>query len=96
MQSSGGVNRWFTAAELADMGLPGLGRDKRRINELANAGRWALRHDARGEALARPRRGRGGGLEYHASCLPPAAMADLARRGLRTAPEPVEVKQNHL
>lgn len=83
MTTLGGRQTWFTAAELADLALPGLPRVKRKINELAKARRWALQVDAAGGALARPRAGqRGGGLEYHHSVLPPAAAAELIRRGL--------------
>lgn len=83
MTTLGGRQTWFTAAELADLALPGLPRVKRKINELAKARRWALQVDAVGGALARPRAGqRGGGLEYHHSVLPPAAAAELIRRGL--------------
>lgn len=79
---------WFTAAELAALGLPGLSTAKRKINELATAERWALRLDSAGRPLARPRRGRGGGTEYHVGVLPPAAATELARRGLIGAPAP--------
>lgn len=83
MTTVGGRQTWFTAAELADLALPGLPGVKRKINELAKARRWALQVDASGAALARPRAGqRGGGLEYHHSVLPPAAAAELIRRGL--------------
>ena len=89
MTSSGGVKAWFTAAELADMALPGLPRVKRKVNELAQDRRWALQLDARREPLARPRAGRGGGLEYHYKLLPPAAVSALVKRGLvGDAPDP--------
>src|SRR5690606_37342788 len=55
---------------------------KHKVNERAEAERWALRTDAAGLAMARPRAGRGGGLEYHFSILPPAALTELVRRGL--------------
>lgn len=79
-----GVKNWFTAAELADLALPGLSRAKRRINERAERGRWALKTDASGAPLARRRAGRGGGLEYHVQILPSAARMELARRGIAT------------
>ncbi|MGI8839723.1 MAG: transposase domain-containing protein [Caulobacteraceae bacterium] len=78
----GGEKTWFTAADLAALALPGLPKVKRAVNELAADARWALRRDSAGKSLARPRAGRGGGLEYHAGLLPPAATAELARRGL--------------
>lgn len=70
---------WFTAAEIADLALPGLPRAKRKVNERAAAELWALKVDAVGAALARPRAARGGGLEYHISLLPPAARLALTK-----------------
>ena len=67
---------WYSAAELAELALPGMSASKRKINRLAEDGRWALRLNAEGAPLARTRSQRGGGLEYHISLLPPAtAMA---------------------
>ena len=73
---------WFTAAELADLGLPGLPADKRSLNRRARDERWQMRCDAKGEALSRPRVGRGGGTEFHISLLPGAARLELAARGI--------------
>ncbi|MEP9402062.1 transposase domain-containing protein [Sphingomonas silueang] len=73
---------WYTAAELADMKLPGLSSAKRKINDRAAADGWACATDKLGMPLARRRAGRGGGYEYHVSLLPSAARADLARRGV--------------
>lgn len=81
-----GGKSWFTAAELADLTLPGLPRSKRKVNERADVECWALKVDEEGNPLARPRKARGGGLEYHISILPTAArlaitkvqMADVA------------------
>ncbi len=78
--SSPGGKIWFSAAELAEAGLPGLSSSKRKINQLAEAERWALRTDAAGAPLARPRMARGGGLEFHISLLPPAAGLALQKR----------------
>jgi len=77
-----GGRNWFTAAELAELKLPGLPKTKRKINEKAAAERWALKGDAAGLALARPRKARGGGTEYHVALLPAAARVELAKRGL--------------
>jgi transposase InsO family protein len=87
MADGGDFRTWFTAADLAALALPGLPKAKRKINELAADSRWALRHGAAGEPLARPRAGRGGGLEYHLDVLPPAARSELARRGLASPPQ---------
>ena len=73
---------WFTAAELADLALPGLPSDKRSLNRRAKDERWNLRADLAGQLLARRRAGRGGGIEYHASLLPAAAQLALTERGL--------------
>lgn len=77
MTEVAGVKLWFTAAEIAELDLTGLPATKRKINELAQDKRWALR-----EGMSRPRAGRGGGAEYHYSVLPPSAVSDLVRRGL--------------
>lgn len=73
---------WFSAAELADLALPGLPGDKRSIARRAREERWAAQTGEAGELMARPRRGRGGGIEFHASVLPAAARIELARRGV--------------
>jgi transposase InsO family protein len=78
----GGQKLWYTAADLAALALPGLPRVKRKINELAADKKWAFRKASDGSDLCRPRAGRGGGLEYHVDLLPPAATAEMARRGL--------------
>lgn len=80
----GGGKLWYTAAELAELTLPGLPRTKRKINERAAAECWALKCDGLGAPLARPRPGRGGGLEYHRDLLPASARAALAAMGVAT------------
>lgn len=71
--------QWYSAAELAALSLPGLPGTKRKINELARADRWSERFGASGAPLARPRAGRGGGIEFHIDVLPPAARFKLAQ-----------------
>lgn len=78
----GGSKQWFTAAELAELKLPGLSSVKRKINERAAEERWALKTDRTGMPLCRARSGRGGGSEYHVAVLPASVTAELARRGL--------------
>ncbi|MFB0874598.1 MULTISPECIES: transposase domain-containing protein [unclassified Sphingobium] len=85
MIATGGKS-WFTAAEIADLALPGLPRTKRKVNERADSENWALSVDSAGMARARPRKGRGGGLEYHLTCLPAAAQAALVKRGIAWLP----------
>lgn len=89
MMASGGAKVWFTAQELAALGLPGLSKAKRKVNEAAAAGRWALKVDGEGLPLARPRAGRGGGVEYHLSALPTSAQLELIKRGI-AGPGPSE------
>lgn len=69
---------WFTAKELADAGLPGLAGTKQGMLKLAGREGWADQTDDTGTALARPRRARGGGIEYHVALLPAAAQARLS------------------
>lgn len=84
------ADSWFTAAELADLGLPGLPADKRGINRRADAERWASRLGPDNRLLVRTRKGaRGGGVEFHASLLPGEARLELARRGIMR-PRPAE------
>lgn len=77
---------WFTATELAVMGLPGLPADKRSMNRRIADERWSLRHDSAGRALARPRAGRGGGLEFHVALLPAEARLAVLRDAPSTSP----------
>lgn len=78
---SGGKN-WFTASELEELALPGLPGSKRKINERAAKEGWSAAIDKSGLPLARNRRGRGGGTEYHLSLLPAAAQSELVSRGI--------------
>jgi len=75
-----GSPEWFTAAELAELALPGLPGDKRSINRRADHERWAVRLASDGSPLMRKRAGRGGGQEFHVSLLPGEARLELARR----------------
>lgn len=89
----GGGKEWFTAAELAELALPGLSRAKRKVHERAVEECWALRQADDGTPLARPRVGaRGGGLEYHVSVLPIAARSAIIAMGVsavaHTSPQP--------
>jgi transposase InsO family protein len=77
---------WLSAKEIADLGLPGLPADKRKVSELIANERWATRTGADGKLLHRERRGRGGGFEWHSSLLPERARTELVRRGIIAAP----------
>ena len=70
------MSDWKTAAEWAAEGLNELPRTERGLNKLSESGGWR----ALGSTHARKRAGRGGGWEYHLTCLPEAAQADWARR----------------
>lgn len=76
------MRTWWTAQELALQTLPGLPTTKRKVNEVAAQQGWSERTNLGGQALARPRKGKGGGQEYHFTVLPPAAVAALVARGL--------------
>lgn len=71
------AQEWFTAAELADLKLPGLPSTKRGVQMVVDREGWASYRDASGAAASRKRAGRGGGLEYHVSLLPEAARNKL-------------------
>ncbi|MBU6167311.1 MAG: Mu transposase C-terminal domain-containing protein [Alphaproteobacteria bacterium] len=81
-----GTGIWMTATEIAEAGLPGLPRDKRKMNELIAADRWAIRVGPDGAALHRKRAGRGGGFEWHSALFPERARLELVKRGLIAAP----------
>ena len=78
---------WFSAAELAELGLPGLPGDKRSIARRAQEERWSSKTDDSGDLLVRPRSGRGGGVEFNYRLLPGKAQIELARRGIIQAAE---------
>lgn len=70
------MSDWKTAEEWAREDLPNLPTTKRNVNALARRESW----QSLGPEKARRRKARGGGWEYHLSCLPTAAQADYARR----------------
>ena len=63
---------WWTAAEIAEAGLPDLPSTKRGMTKVAERQGWQSDPDN-----ARRRAGRGGGWEYHWSLLPSRARALL-------------------
>jgi len=73
------AQEWFTVAELAELALPGLPTTKRGIQMIADREGWATYRDSTGAACFRPRKARGGGLEYHVSLLPEAARTKLSK-----------------
>lgn len=84
-----GENCWYTAAEIAQLGVAGIPGDDRRVREWAAAEGWMSRTAEDGKPLARPRNARGGGTEYHATLLPEAAQALLNARSLVEHATPV-------
>lgn len=86
-QPQNGPKAWFSAAELADLHLPGLPAEIRSVQRRAVEEQWAERRSLDGELLSRPRKGRGAGLEFHFWVLPAVAQAELARRGIVAASE---------
>jgi putative transposase len=76
---------WFSAAELAELALPGLPTTERGVQLRAKTEGWAERRDGDGQPMARRRKGRGGGMEYHRSLLPEQAQLSLAAREARSA-----------
>lgn len=67
------AQEWWSAADLAEAGLPDLPSTKRKINQLAQKEGWA-----RYAGKVRRRKGAGGGLEYHWSLLPIRARMRLS------------------
>jgi hypothetical protein len=61
---------WFTAAELAQLLLPGVPHDKRAMNRHARASRWLIQHDKSGNPLARPREGAAVAWNSMCRCCP--------------------------
>lgn len=87
------MKTWWTAQELAMQTLPGLPSTKRKINETAEQLGWATRTNASGHTLSRPRKAKGGGVEYHYTVLPVQTVAALVARGqvvnLDTTAQPI-------
>ena len=73
---------WWSAAELAEAGLPDMPGSKRKVNEMAAREGWKAR-----PGKVRRRKGVGGGMEYHWSLLPTRARLALIERREDT-PEP--------
>ena len=79
------VQEWFSAAELADLALPGIPSTKAGVLKMAAREGWEAAAEPVRGALTRKRKGRGGGLEYHVSLLPDVARTRLAASGLKAA-----------
>jgi len=79
------MKTWWSPKEMVDAGLAGMPTTVRAINVRAGKEGWAERRNLAGEPLARPRQGRGGGLEYHVSLLPDEAQVQLVKARTREA-----------
>lgn len=71
------MREWLTTANLAGLALPGMPATRQGWDALAEREGWSARKDR-----VRLGDGRGGGLEYHVTLLPAAALADLAARSI--------------
>lgn len=80
------LKEWFSAADVAALGLPGLPTTKAGFFKRAEREGWKDRAGVDGQSLSRPRKGRGGGVEFHWTVLPALARNELKRRGLVPAP----------
>jgi hypothetical protein len=79
---SGIAKEWFTAPEIAALRLPVLPTTESALTRFANRKRWRTARDSAGAPLARRRRGRGGGWEYHYTLLPMLAQHRLVAAGM--------------
>lgn len=75
------AREWFTAGELAALRLPGLPTTTRGVLNVAQREGWTDRNDEIHGRLARPRKGRGGGVEFHLTLLPEPARKRLMSAG---------------
>ncbi len=74
LKDNGAQCEWFTARELTTLNLPEIPATERAVQLSAKRCDW------QSTSLARKRKGRGGGWEYHIDLLPEAARADLDKR----------------
>jgi putative transposase len=72
---AGMADRWFTAADLAALALPGVPKTRQGVENLAKKGGWRVASPS--GQRSRRRTSRGGGWDYHISVLPLAAQAAL-------------------
>lgn len=77
------MKEWFTAAELSSLRLPDIPSTESAMLRLAKRERWQERTNMGGGALARRRKGRGGGWEYHYSLLPMRAQSRLVAEDVK-------------
>ena len=84
------AKEFLTAAELADMQLPGMPATERAIQLMAQRGDWQAPEN---EGFNwRRRQGRGGGIEYHYRLLPDLAQMALVLRHAQPAQQSARTK----
>lgn len=71
------MSEWKTPAEWAAEKLHGVPETRRALQLIAKRDGW----QSMGPDKARPHKGRGGGWEYHITCLPEEAQSDFRARG---------------
>lgn len=89
------MKEWFTAAEIAEAGMAHMPKTRKGVSKFAEREGW---NDH--PSLARRRKGRGGGMEYHLSLLPTLAQMVYTQKHLSVslppapgeAPPPVETQ----
>ncbi|WP_334128248.1 Mu transposase C-terminal domain-containing protein [Sneathiella sp.] len=82
------IAAWYTAAEIADLNIPGLPTTRQGVMRLVEVEQWQAER-----TRCRPRAGQGGGVEYHISLLPAAAQSLLALRSLKAGMSPVPLPE---
>jgi Mu DNA-binding domain len=70
----------MSVSEIAKAQLPGVPKTKPGLCRLMKLEKWVERHNSAGRSLRRPRKGRGGGWEWHVSLLPKLAQVALIKR----------------
>jgi hypothetical protein len=74
---------WWSAAEIAEAGLPDMPGTARGVRDIAERSGWSA-HPGK----TRRRKGKGGGLEYHVSLFPTRARVALTQAAEAVMPEP--------
>lgn len=83
---------WYTTREIAELALPGVPNTRMGVAVVAERENWTSQTSPKGEPLTRSRSGRGGGLEYHVSLLPPQARAALSAAATKVDGLPSQAK----
>lgn len=76
------MREWYSAGELASLGLPDLPQSESAMIRRARREAWP----------SRERNGRGGGREYHVAALPATTRESLATKALIERPQPAPLE----